>query len=64
MPGKIISINIGAKKGIEKDSVEEIMVIENWGLEGDAHGGDWDRQVSVFPIEALDKVPSIRLKKF
>ena len=28
MPGKIVSINIGAKKGIEKDNVEEIMVIE------------------------------------
>jgi hypothetical protein len=30
MPGKIVTINIGAKKGIEKDSVEEIAVIENW----------------------------------
>jgi len=63
IPGKIISINISAQKGIEKDKIEEVMVIENWGLEGDAHGGDWDRQVSVFPIEALDKVPSNKIKE-
>lgn len=63
MPGKILSINIGAKKGIEKDRVKEVMVIENWGLEGDAHAGDWDRQVSVFPVEALDKIPSHKIKE-
>jgi len=61
LPGKIISINIAARKGIEKDSVGEAMVIENWGLEGDAHAGNWDRQVSVFPVEALDKVASHKI---
>ena len=55
--GKVLSINISAVKGIVKDSVEEVNVIENWGLEGDAHAGDWDRQVSIFPVEALVKVP-------
>ncbi|KUO61429.1 MAG: sulfurase [Gracilibacter sp. BRH_c7a] len=55
--GKILSINISAVKGVVKDSVEEVMVIENWGLEGDAHAGEWDRQVSIFPLEALVKVP-------
>ena len=35
--GKVLSINISAVKGIVKDSVEEVNVIENWGLEGDAH---------------------------
>jgi len=39
------------------------MVIENWGLEGDAHAGDWDRQVSVFPVEALDKVPPHKIEE-
>lgn len=55
--GQILSINISAVKGTEKVSVDEVMVIENWGLEGDAHAGDWDKQVSVLPIEAMDKVP-------
>ncbi len=55
---EIVSINISSKKGVEKTSVKEANVIENWGLEGDAHAGNWDRQVSILPIEALDKVPS------
>lgn len=63
IPGKVLSINIGVKKGTEKESVDEVMVIENWGLEGDAHAGDWDRQVSVFPVEALDKVPRHKIEE-
>lgn len=55
--GKVLSINVGAVKGIDKTSIGEVNVIEGWGLEGDAHGGDWDRQVSIFPVEALAKVP-------
>jgi MOSC domain-containing protein YiiM len=61
--GKVLSINISAIKGIVKDSVEEVNVIENWGLEGDAHAGDWDRQVSIFPVEALAKVPEHKKKE-
>ncbi len=55
--GKVLSINIGSTRGIEKTSIAQVEVIEGWGLEGDAHGGDWDRQVSIFPIEAMDQVP-------
>ncbi|XCH79156.1 MAG: MOSC domain-containing protein [Candidatus Dehalobacter alkaniphilus] len=32
-------------------------------MEGDAHGGDWDRQVSIFPVEALTKVPVEKQKE-
>lgn len=55
--GKVLSVNLSAVRGIVKDSVEDAMVLEGWGVEGDAHGGDWDRQVSIFPLEALAKVP-------
>lgn len=55
--GTVLSINVSAVRGICKNSVDQINVIEGWGLEGDAHGGDWDRQVSIFPVEALAKVP-------
>jgi MOSC domain-containing protein YiiM len=61
--GKILSINVGAQKGIKKTSIEEVNVLENWGLEGDAHGGDWDRQVSIFPVEAMTKVPEHKLQE-
>jgi len=61
--GKVLSINVSAEKGIEKTSVSEVNVLEGWGLEGDAHGGDWDRQVSIFPVEALDKVPEHKIEE-
>jgi MOSC domain-containing protein YiiM len=55
--GKVISINISEKRGTIKNSIPTVNVIKGWGLEGDAHGGDWDKQVSIFPLEALEKVP-------
>lgn len=55
--GKVLSINISDVRGVVKTSVDRVRIIEGWGLEGDAHGGDWERQVSIFPVEALDKVP-------
>ncbi|MEL7568328.1 MAG: MOSC domain-containing protein [Dehalobacterium sp.] len=55
--GKIISINISENRGTVKTPVDEINLMAGFGLEGDAHGGDWDRQISLFPIEALEKVP-------
>ncbi len=55
--GRVLAINISHVKGIEKNSIEQVEVIEGWGLKGDAHGGDWDRQVSIFPVESLEKVP-------
>lgn len=55
--GKVLSINISPTRGLEKTSIAQVEVIEGWGLEGDAHGGDWDRQVSIFPVEVIEKVP-------
>lgn len=55
--GKVLSINIGSIRGIEKTSITQVEVIEGWGLEGDAHGGAWDRQVSILPVESIEKVP-------
>lgn len=54
---KVLRINVSEKRGVIKDSVDLVEVIENFGLKGDGHGGDWDMQVSVFPIEALANVP-------
>lgn len=55
--GKVLSVNLSSVRGVVKDSVNEANLVEGWGVEGDAHGGDWDRQVSIFPLEALEKVP-------
>jgi MOSC domain-containing protein YiiM len=48
------SVNIAAAKGVPKHEVLEIACRENYGIEGDAHAGDWHRQVSLLAGEAID----------
>lgn len=50
---KIVSIAISKKKGTRKTQVEEAKVIVNHGLEGDAHAGQWHRQVSFLSFENI-----------
>lgn len=45
--GKIIAICISEKRGTEKKNIGECNIIEGFGLENDAHGGNWHRQVSL-----------------
>ena len=54
--GKVVEINISDKKGIVKTPISEGKFIENFGLEGDAHGGNWHRQVSLLGIESFKKM--------
>jgi hypothetical protein len=61
--GKVISLNISEKRGVEKTQVFSVNVIKGFGLEGDAHAGNWDRQISLLPIDALEKFLMIKLKR-
>ncbi len=54
MKFKIESVNISKKKGVQKQPVEAVECIENYGIKGDAHAGDWHRQVSFLAGEAVD----------
>lgn len=51
MAGKVEAICISEKKGTEKKPIQETRIIENFGLEHDAHAGIWHRQVSLLPYE-------------
>ncbi|SET69096.1 MOSC domain-containing protein YiiM [Natronincola peptidivorans] len=53
---KVVAINISKNKGEIKIPVEKAVFIENFGIEGDAHGGDWHRQVSLLGKESADKI--------
>lgn len=53
---KVISINISTEKGIIKTPIEKGFFKVDFGLEGDAHGGNWHRQVSLLGDESIDKV--------
>ncbi len=54
--GKILSLNISKKKGIPKTNVNSVKLIENWGIEGDVHAGNWHRQISLLAIESIEKM--------
>ena len=49
--GKIVAICISEKKGVQKKDIKKCRLIENYGLEGDAHAGPWHRQISLLSIE-------------
>lgn len=53
--GKVLSINISAKKGIPKTQVPSANVIENFGIEGDAHSGNTMRQISLLAWESISR---------
>jgi MOSC domain-containing protein YiiM len=63
MKAKVLSINISDKKGIRKKPVETVEIIENHGIEGDAHAsGEWHRQVSLLAMESISKMTDMGLK--
>ena len=51
---KIVSLNISEKKGTIKIPVPEIKITSK-GIEGDAHAGDWHRQLSMLAQESIDR---------
>ena len=51
---KIVAICISEKKGVGKTKIEEVNLIEEFGLENDAHGGKWHRQVSLLEKEKIE----------
>lgn len=59
---RVVGINISEKKGVPKNTIEECEVIENFGLKGDAHAGNWHRQVSFLGIESIEKMKAIGVK--
>ncbi len=53
---KVISINVSKEKGTIKESVEKAVLRPDHGIEGDAHAGNWHRQVSLLDQTSVDKM--------
>ena len=51
---KIVSIAVSKKKGTRKTPVQEAFLAEDHGLQGDAHAGNWHRQVSFLASESIE----------
>lgn len=55
MKGKVVSINISNKKGVSKKPVKKAFIKENYGIEGDIHAGNHERQISLLAVESIKK---------
>ncbi len=63
MAARIVSVNISDKKGVRKKPVLEIVLLKDYGIEGDAHASsEWHRQVSLLAIESIKKMQALGLK--
>ena len=51
---KVVSVNISERKGELKHPVSEIQLKLRHGIVGDAHAGDWHRQISMLAEESVD----------
>ena len=41
--GRVIAVCTSQEKGTQKQEVPSANLKENWGIEGDAHAGNWHR---------------------
>lgn len=56
---KVVAVNISKEKGYIKKPIEKGFFKVDHGLEGDAHAGNWHRQVSLLGIESIKKMKAI-----
>ena len=53
---KILAVCISERKGEQKHPVDKIELKVDHGIVGDAHAGNWHRQVSLLGTESVQKV--------
>lgn len=51
---KVLSINVSRETGVQKEPVDFAILRTSHGIEGDAHAGDWHRQVSLLADEDIE----------
>lgn len=61
MAGHVVAVCISENKGERKTPVEMVELRENHGIIGDAHAGEWHRQVSLLANESIDKMRALGL---
>ena len=58
---RVIAVCISEKKGVVKHPVPYIDVRRHHGIVGDAHAGDWHRQISLLADESVDTMRAMGL---
>ena len=54
--GCIVAVSFSLHKGEKKTNMPTGRLLANEGLEGDAHAGNWHRQVSLLAIESIARI--------
>ena len=57
--GKILAICTSPKRGTVKTEVPSAVLTPEWGIVGDAHAGDWHRQISLLAEESVDTMRAV-----
>ena len=61
MSAEVVAVCISKNKGERKTPVESVELREEHGIVGDAHAGDWHRQVSLLAQESIEKMRRLGL---
>ena len=61
-PIEIVAVCTSNAKGERKTDVGQGLLQKGFGLAGDAHGGDWHRQVSLLAVESIAKMRAAGLE--
>jgi molybdopterin adenylyltransferase len=60
--GKLLHVCVSAKKGIAKHEVPSLILQTEYGAKGDAHAGEWHRQVSLLAHVDIESMRAKGLK--
>jgi MOSC domain-containing protein YiiM len=58
----VVGISISQKKGVPKVNIPQGEFIINHGIKGDAHAGNWHRQVSFLGMESIDAMTQMGIE--
>jgi MOSC domain-containing protein YiiM len=61
MSAEVIAVCISENKGERKIPVASVELREEHGIVGDAHAGEWHRQVSLLALESIEKMQRMGL---
>lgn len=64
--GKVLAVCVSEAKGTEKANVNTGKFLKQWGIENDAHAGNWHRQVSLISADKVEafkaSAPEVEIK--
>jgi MOSC domain-containing protein YiiM len=61
MSASVVAVSISINKGERKTPVPQVELRIEHGLVGDAHAGEWHRQVSLLAQESIEKMRALGL---